>query len=67
MPSKEYFRNLARMSRRVARNMIDPAIAQRLEAIGHEYDQQAELAPDSDAANDLPPPGARAPGNDEHT
>jgi len=59
MPSKEYFRNLAQMSRRIARNMTDPAIAQRLEAIGEEFDQQAADAPDSDPSGDLLPLSAR--------
>jgi len=46
MPSKEYFSNLAQMSRRIARNMTDPAIARRLEAIGEDFEQQAAIAPD---------------------
>jgi len=57
MPSKDYFRNLAQMSRRVSRNMTDPAIAQRLLAIGDDFEQQAAAAPDADRSDDLAPPG----------
>lgn len=67
MPSKEYFSNLAQMSRRIARNMTDPAIARRLEAIGEDFEQQAAIAPDSDPSDGLAPPGARAQGNNERT
>ncbi len=65
MPSKEYFRNLALMSRRVARNMTDPAIARRLEAIGDDFEQQAADAPDSDPSADLIPPTRRSHGSGE--
>jgi len=65
MPSKEYFRNLARMSRRIARNMTDPAIARRLEAIGDEFEQQAADAPDADETGELPVPIQRNQGSGE--
>lgn len=65
MPSKDYFRNLAQMSRRVARNMTDPAIARRLEAIGDDFEQQAADASDSDLSGDLAPPAGRNHGNGE--
>ncbi len=65
MPSKEYFRNLARMSRRIARNMTDPAIARRLEVIGDEFEQQAADAPDSDETGELPLPIPRNQGSGE--
>lgn len=55
MPSKAYFRNLAQMSRRIAQNMIDPAVAERLEAIGAEFDLQADGVPDFDADGLAPP------------
>jgi hypothetical protein len=67
MPSKEYFRNLAQMSRRVSRNMTDPAIAQRLLAIGDEFELQAAAAPDSDPSDDLAPPGAPNHGSHGRT
>jgi hypothetical protein len=67
MPSKEYFRNLAQMSRRVARNMTDPAIARRLEAIAEDFEQQAADAPDSDPSADLVPLRARKYGSDGRT
>jgi hypothetical protein len=67
MPSKEYFRNLAQMSRRVSRNMTDPAIAQRLLAIGDDFEQQAADAPDSDPSGELAPLGARNHGRDGRT
>jgi hypothetical protein len=67
MPSKEYFRNLAQMSRRIARNMTDPAIARRLEAIGDEFEQQAAEAPDADPSAELAPPTRRSQGSDERT
>jgi hypothetical protein len=65
MPSKDYFRNLAEMSRRIAGNMTDPAIAARLQAIGEDYDLQAELASDTDAADGLARPRQRAQGGSE--
>jgi hypothetical protein len=65
MPSKEYFMNLAQMSRRIARNMTDPAIARRLEAIGEEFEQQAADAADSDPSGDLVPSNPRNHGSGE--
>ena len=67
MPSKEYFRNLAQMSRRIALNMTDRAIAQRLEAIGEDFEQQAAVAPDSDPSDGLAPPRASGHGDNERT
>lgn len=67
MPSKEYFRNLAQMSRRVSRNMTDPAIARRLLAIGDEFEQQALAAPDADPSDELAPPGLPHHGNHGRT
>ena len=67
MPSKEYFSNLAQMSRRIARNMTDPAIARRLEAIGEDFEQQAADAPDSDPSADLVPMPTRKYGSDGRT
>lgn len=65
MPSKDYYRNLAQMSRRVARNMTDPAIARRLEAIGDDFEQQAADAPDSDPSGEFVPPIRRSHGSGE--
>jgi len=62
MPSKDYFRNLAQMSRRIAGNMTDPAIAEKLQAIGEEYDLEAERAPDRDSSESLALPGPRSQG-----
>jgi hypothetical protein len=67
MPSRDYFRNLAQMSRRVARNMTDRAIAERLEAIGAEFDLQADAAVDCDSAGGLAPPGQPNPVSNERT
>jgi hypothetical protein len=67
MPSKEYFRNLAQMSRRISRNMTDPAIAQRLLAIGDDFEQQAADAPDLDPSGELAPLGTPNHGHDERT
>jgi hypothetical protein len=67
MPSKDYFRNLARMSRRIAGNMTDRAIAARLEAIGAEFDLQADATPDCDPADHLAPPPPRNQVHDERT
>jgi hypothetical protein len=67
MPSKEYFKNLAQMSRRIALNMTDRAIAQRLQAIGDDFEQQAAIAPDSDPSDGLAPPRNRGLGDDERT
>ena len=67
MPSKAYFRNLAQMSRRIAQNMIDPAIAERLEAIGAEFDLQADGIADFDAADGLAPPARFHQGTRERT
>jgi len=67
MPSKEYFRNLAQMSRRIAGNMTDPAIAARLEAIGADFDQQAAYAPETDLSDGLTLPKDRGQGNNERT
>ena len=55
------------MSRRVSRNMTDPAIAQRLLAIGDDFEQQAAAAPDSDPSDDLAPLDARGHGSDGRT
>ena len=67
MASKDYFRNLAQMSRRIARNMTDPAIVERLEAIGADYDLQAEQAPDSDPSERLAPLKQRGQASSERT
>ena len=67
MASKDYFRNLAQMSRRIAHNMTDRAIADRLEAIGVEYDLQAERAPDSDPSEPLAPPSQSGQGSSKRT
>lgn len=67
MPSKDYFRNLAEMSRRIARNMTDQATADRLEAIGAEFDLQAAQAPDSDPSQALAVPSRRRHGSNERT
>lgn len=67
MPSRDYFRNLAQMSRRIAGNMTDSAIAARLQAIGEDYDLQAELAADADPSDDLAPPRQRARDKSERT
>jgi hypothetical protein len=53
MASKDYFRNLAQMSRRIAGNMTDPVIVDQLLAIGEEYDLEAERAPEPDPAVDF--------------
>jgi hypothetical protein len=65
MPSKDHFRNLAQMSRRIARNMTDRAIAERLEAIGDEFEQQAKDTPDSDPLDGLVPTKEAGQGKDE--
>jgi hypothetical protein len=44
MASKDYFRNLAQMSRRIAGNMTDPVIVDQLLAIGEEYDLERPSA-----------------------
>lgn len=67
MQSKDYFRNLAQMSRRIAGNMVDPVIAARLRAIGADYDLQAELAPDADPAAGLVSPRQHVQGGSERT
>jgi hypothetical protein len=67
MPSKEYFRNLAQMSRRIARNMTDPAIARRLEAIGLDFEQQAAGALDADPSGGLVPPSRGGLRENERT
>ena len=54
MPGKDYFRNLARMSRRIAGNMTDPVIVEQLLLIGEEYDLEAERAPDADPSEHMP-------------
>jgi hypothetical protein len=65
MPSKEHFRNLARMARRISANMTNRAVADRLEAIGRDFDYQAEEAPDTDAPDVLVLPPARGQGKIE--
>jgi hypothetical protein len=67
MPSREYFRNLAQMSRRIAGNMTDPAIAERLLAIGDEFDQRAEAALDSGPVDGLAPARAHSQGSSGRT
>jgi hypothetical protein len=67
MPSKEYFRNLAQMSRRIAGNMTDPAIAARLEAIGEDFDLQAAGAPNADPSDGLTLLKDRGQGNNKRT
>jgi hypothetical protein len=51
MLSKEYLET-ARTVFRVARNMADQTIANRLKALAEGYDRRAEQASHSDAAND---------------
>jgi hypothetical protein len=63
MPSKNYFRNLAQMSRRIAGNMTDPVIVDQLLAIGEEYDLEAERASQLDPKVDFAPPGQHPPDN----
>jgi hypothetical protein len=53
MPSKEHFRNLAQMARRVSANMTNRDIADRLEAIGRDFDHQAEEAPNTETSHML--------------
>jgi len=53
------------MSRRVARNMTDPVIARRLEAIGDDFEQQAADAPESDPSGDFVAPPRRNHGSGE--
>jgi hypothetical protein len=67
MPSKDYFRNLAQMSRRVAKNMTDKAVSDRLEAMASDYEQMATRASDADPAKDVTPPPPTHHGEDEHT
>ena len=67
MSSKDHFRNLAQMSRRIAGNMIDPVIVARLQAIGEDYDLQADLAPDTDPPKGLVPQRQHLQGRNERT
>jgi hypothetical protein len=62
MLGKEHFRNLALMARRISANMISRDIADRLEAIGRDFDHQAEEAPDTDASDLVVLPDVRAQG-----
>jgi hypothetical protein len=65
MPSRDYFRNLAQMSRRIAGNMTDPAIVAQLQAIGQQFDLEAEHAPASDSTDSLAPLKLRPLGGSE--
>jgi hypothetical protein len=55
MPSREHFRNLAQMARRISVNMINRDVINRLEAIGRDFDRQAEESPDVEAPDVLLP------------
>jgi hypothetical protein len=55
------------MSRRVAGNTFDKTLAARMEAIGKEFDHQADEAEDLDQSDDMAPPAARGQSDDEHT
>jgi hypothetical protein len=67
MPSKDYFRNLAQMSRRVAKNMTDKAVSDRLEAMASDYDQMATRASDADPAKGFALPDLTRASEGEHT
>jgi hypothetical protein len=55
MPTREDLRNLAQMARRISANIINREIVDRLNAIGNDFDHQA------DEAFDPAPPKAAAP------
>jgi predicted ArsR family transcriptional regulator len=58
MLSKEYL-DTARTLRRVVRDMTNPTIADRLQALVEDYERRAEKASQADAANTLARPAAR--------
>ena len=60
MATREQFRNLAQMARRISANIINQDIVDRLNAISRDFDHQAEEAPDADPPDRQPPP--RTPG-----
>jgi hypothetical protein len=58
MLSKEYL-NTAQTLRRVARNMTDQTIANRLKILAEDYERRAEKASLADSANALARPAPR--------
>jgi hypothetical protein len=60
MATREQFRNLAQMARRISANIINQDIVDRLNAISRDFDHQAEEAPDADPPDWQPP--QRTPG-----
>jgi hypothetical protein len=56
MPTREQFRNLAQMARRISANIINQDVVDRLNAIGRDFDHQADDAPDTE-----PPAGEPLP------
>jgi hypothetical protein len=65
MLSKEYL-DTAQTLRRVARNMIDQAIVNRLEALVEDYERRAEKASLADSAEALARPAPRSETREEH-
>jgi hypothetical protein len=59
MLSKEYV-STAQTLLRVARNMTDQAIADRLKALADDYERRARKAADAEAAKKLAPATVRA-------
>ena len=61
MLSKEYFET-ARTLLRIARNMTDQTIADRLRALAEDYERRAEKVSRADAGKALAPAAARGQG-----
>jgi hypothetical protein len=55
MPTREDLRNLAQMARRISANIINPDVVDRLNAIGRDFDHQADEAIDPEAPNATAP------------
>jgi hypothetical protein len=49
MATREQFRALAQMARRISANIIDQDIVDRLNAIGRDFDHQADDAPEAES------------------
>jgi hypothetical protein len=56
MATREQFRTLAQMARRISANIINQDIVDRLNAIGRDFDHQADDAPETESPEGQPLP-----------
>lgn len=62
MATREQFRNLAQMARRISANITNQDVVDRLNAIGRDFDHQADDASDTGTPErqPLPPTSGKA-------